>query len=313
MRFRSIAYSRFQEEILKLYEPPLRRASTWFKMRKVLTEFGALKGVETTADITPSAIGLWLAAHSTRAPLSNYTYLGTFRTACNIGRKHRWLRLTPWDVRKDWVTFDFDEEDEEDLRPVRHLSMAEIQTLLSALDGEARGGDWRASRLRALVYTYVYTGLRKCEALGLKVADLVPEGVIRIRSRRIRKMKTRGSARLVGIPSELGEVLDPWVKLCGSEWLFPGFRRSTPWLHGAPGYRPLDRIQAAAERAGIGHVTIQALRRSIATHSRRLGINREEVAGLLGHDSVKTQEWYVEEDLENAKDVASRIHFRPRP
>jgi integrase len=140
---------------------------------------------------------------------------------------------------------------------------------------------------------------------------LLDRGVIRVRSRRARRLKTRTSARLVGISPDLAVVLERWIPQCGSEWLFPGVRRKVPWFHGAPGKKPLDCIKAAAARAGIPHVTIHAFRRSLATHAKRLGINASETKGLLGHGSLRTtQDWYMEEDAADARDVAMRIRFR---
>lgn len=305
-----IAYSEFEEEVLSLYAPPLRRKATWFKFRKVLQEFRVLPGIVETTDLTPKAIVHWLELHKDRAPMTNRSYLGCLRTACNYAKRMGYLTVTPWDIRRDWVTFDFDDDDD----PVpRHLSLAEVDRLLSLLDAEARAGDWIEWRLQTLIYTYLYTGLRKSEALGLKVKDVnLGQGLIRIRSRRERKLKTRTSARLVGVPPDLFPILSLWITRVGSEWLFPGIRRTGPWFHGGPGLKPLDQVKAAGVRAGVPHTTIHAFRRTIATHAKGLGLGELEVKDLLGHGSTQTQEWYLEEDAAALRKMASRIRF-PRP
>lgn len=309
----SPAYERFESEVLALYAPPHRRRATWFKMRKVLAEFAVVPGVRLAKDLTPLSVTRWLEAHSDRAPMTNKSYLSAMRAACNYAKRMGYLKVTPWEVRRDWITFDA-LEDHEPATP-RHLGLAEIGRLLALLDAEAAAGDWPQWRLQALVYTYLHTGLRKCEALGLRLEDVhLDRGLVRLRPHSKRKLKTRTSARLVGIPADLGAVLGRWIPRVGPgcEWLFPGVRRTKPWFHGPVGRKPLDEVKAAGERAGVPHVTIHALRRSLATAAKGLGLGPLELRDLLGHDSPRTQEWYLEPDAEVARRLASRIRF-PRP
>lgn len=309
-----ITYQSLRAEIEAYYQPPLRRKSTLAKMRTVLREFGDLPGVELSTDVTAAAIRAWLAKYPDRAPMTQRSYLSALRAALRLSRKAGWIDFNPFELRTvcDWVPFAaFDEEDEEP-GSRRHCSIAEICRLLCLLDREAREGGWPAWRLQALVYTYVHTGLRKSEALGLRVSDY-RDGVFRVRGNSRRDLKTRSSRRVVGASPELVTVLDWWIPRCGSsEWLFPGVIRRGPWLGGSPGYRPLDQVRAAGERAGIEGLTIHSLRRSIATHARRLGLTRDDVQDLLGHADVETQDdWYREQDAENARELARRIRFRP--
>lgn len=307
----AVSFTRLEEEALALYAPPRRRKSTWFKVRCVLREFRELPGIRRSSDITPMAILRWIEAHDDRSPMTNRSYLKTFQAVCTYAKKMGYLRVSPWEIRTDWITFDLDEEDEPE---ARHLSIDELRALLDQLDAEALAGGWLEWRLQALGYTYVHTALRAREALGLKLVDIeLKRGVIRLRSRRRRKLKTRTSERIVGIPDHLRVVYERWIPQCGSEWLFPGVRRKTPWMGGTSGKRPLDAIKAVAGRAGIEHVTIHALRRSLATHAARLGISRDERKDLLGHGSLRTgDDWYTEEDASNARDVAKRIRFRSK-
>lgn len=306
----AIAFSRFRDEVLALYQPPHRRKATWFKMRKVLLEFGDLPAVRRTSDITPSAILLWLAAHTDRRPITNRSYLNTFRAAVNIAVKMQYLRVSPWAIRTDWIVFD-DLEDDPDELPGRHHSIEELVAILAQADADAICGNWHSMRDQALVYVYAYTGLRKLEALGLKLADVhLDKELIYLRGRRARRLKTKSSRRPVGIAPELRVVLERWIPNCESEWLFPGSRRKSPWLHGSPGKKPLDRLKALGLRAGVPDVTIQSFRRSLATHSKRFGMGELEIRDLLGHTTVRTQEWYLEDDAENIREAARKISFR---
>lgn len=304
----AVSFARFEAEVMALYRPPQRRKATAAKMQKVLREVAALK-IRRTSDISPVLIVDWLAAHSDRRPATNRSYLGSLRAAVNIGRKLGYIRVSPWDIRADWIPVD-DEDDAEPL-PRRHLSVQEMVRLLDQADAEAIQGAWQAGRLQALVYTYAYTGLRRNEALGLLVSevDLVGRS-IRVKSRRSRRLKTRSSRRLVAVHEDLAVVLARWIPRAGSEWLFPTIKRESAWMFGSKGYRPLDHVQALADRAGIAGVTIQAFRRSIATHARRFGLGPLEVRDLLGHSSEQTQVWYLEDDLEDQRAAIGKIDYR---
>jgi integrase len=304
----AVTFTRFRSEVLDMYRPPQRRKATLAKMDKVLREVAEL-GVRRTSDLTPGLIGRWLERHSDRRPATNRSYLGSLRAAANIAKKLGWLRATPWDVRSDWIPAD-DEDDAEPL-PRRHLSVLEIVRLLDQSDAEAILGGWQAGRLQALVYTYAYTGLRKSEALGLLSADVsLPELAISVRGRRSRRLKTRSSRRRVAIHPELSVVLQRWLPRTECEWVFPSIRRESAWLNGTTGYRALDHVQALAVRCGIDGVTIQAFRRSIATHARRFGLGPLEVRDLLGHSSERTQDWYLEDDLDDQRVAIGKIDYR---
>ena len=304
----AVTFTRFRAEVLDLYRPPQRRKATLAKMEKVLREVAEL-GVRRTSDLTPSLIVRWLAAHDDRRPATNRSYLGSLRAACNIARKLGWVRSTPWDVRADWIPEDV--EDDAEPLPRRHLSVLEIVRLLDQADAEAILGSWQAGRLQALLYTYAFTGLRKSEALGLLTAEVdLAEHCLSIRGRRSRRLKTRSSRRRVAIHPELGVVLQRWLPRTECEWVFPSIRRESAWLNGGTGYRALDHVQALAGRCGISGVTIQAFRRSIATHARRFGLGPLEVRDLLGHSSERTQEWYLEDDLANQAVAIAKIDYR---
>ena len=311
----SVSYSQFRREVLAQYHPPHRRKATYDKMRKVLDEFAGLPGLKKTSDITPVAIVEWLNASSHRKAITNRSYLNSFRAAVNYAAGMKYLRVNPWDVRSDWVSFDEDDDEEEGdggaVALARHLTVGQVVDLLDLLDAEALRGGWPEARLQAAGYSYLYTGMRKKEVLGLKVSDVhMPERFIRLRGRKRRRLKTRPSARLVAIHPELAPILQRWIPRTESEWLFPGVWRKGPWLEGTAGTKCLDQVKAAGLRAGIGHLTIQMLRRSIATHARRFGLGQLEVKELLGHGSAATQDWYLEDDLADQRAALAKIDYR---
>jgi integrase len=304
----TVTFARVQAEVLALYRPPQRRKATHAKMSKVLREVAEL-GAKRSSDLSPSLIVDWLARHDDRRPATNRSYLGSLRAAANIAKKLGYLRVTPWEIRSDWIPAD-DEDDAEPL-PRRHLTVLEIVRLLDQADADAIAGSWQAARLQALVYTYAFTGLRKCEALGLLVSDVsLPGHYLEVRGRRSRRLKTRSSRRTVAIHPELDVVLQRWLPRTECEWVFPSIRRESAWLNGGMGYRALDHVQALAGRCGLDGVTIQAIRRSIATHARRFGLGALEVKELLGHSSEQTQSWYLEDDLANQRAAIAKIDYR---
>ena len=305
----AISYACFEAEVLSLYDPPLRRPATRAKIRTILREFGAL-GLKRASDITPVAVASWLAAHSERKPITNFSYLGAFRAACNYARKMHYLRVSPFECRSpsDWVRID-DSDDESEVP--RHYSIDQIAAILVAADGDAALGSWAAGRLQALIYTYAFTGMRKNEALGLTLREIdLPGRVIRLKSTRRRTLKSKSSARPIGIAEPLAAVLARWLPRTGCAWVFPGLALRGPWTGGGPGNKALDQVRELSQRAGIEDVTILGFRHSIATHAARWGLGPLQLRDLLRHTNLATQEWYREEDVPNARAIARKISFK---
>src|SRR5262249_13665408 len=139
----------------------------------------------------------------------------------------------------------------------RTLSKDEIRSIFEVLaaDVEEHSGwnEWRARRIQALIYVIAYLGLRRTEALRLRVADVdLPGRVINVQPYSGHRLKTETSAAAVPIPEAAVEVLANWLDRRmdapkgfpmppeGSVWLFPGSRRKTPWIGGVPGTKALD-------------------------------------------------------------------------
>ncbi|WP_422930091.1 tyrosine-type recombinase/integrase [Singulisphaera sp. PoT] len=188
--------------------------------------------------------------------------------------------------------------------------------------------NWSAGRLHALAAVYAFTGLRRNEALRLRVEDVdLVQGVIFVRPNGGR-LKTKKSRAPVPCPAALGKILCNWLSRCGSEWVFPCVRkRDRPWMHGKAGCRPGDRLKAAGKEAGVEGFTPQSLRHSLATHlAGWWGLKEKQIQLILRHTTVKTQRHYVHPDVvnlcksvrdfdyaEGAKDPRSLPKFRMRP
>jgi integrase len=299
-----MAWSRFTEDVLSLYLPPIRRLATYRKMRQVLGEFAQF--CPTTADLTPAVIAGWIQMHPERRPETTLALLRTLAAACTYGVLVSALDANPFAWRKPtaWVDWDVPE-----LAPPVHGS-EDIARVLATADQEASGGAWRALRLQAVVYTLAYTGARKREVLGLAVADVdLPGGSVAIRTNRRRGMKTRSSSARLPIPAELGRVLATWIPLTGCEWLFPGARLEGPWLEGPPGHKAIDQVKALGQRAGIEGLTIASFRHTFASLSESWGIGETALQRILRHTNPRTQKFYRHELPEVLREAGAKVHF----
>jgi integrase len=300
----STTWSAFTADVLALYLPPIRRLATYRKMRQVLAEFAAF--CETTADLTPAAIAGWLQAHPERRPETTLALLRTLRAACTYGVLVSALEANPFTWRKPtaWVDWDVPE-----LEPPVHTS-EEMARVLTQVNVEASGGAWKATRLRALVYTLAYTGARKKEVLGLRIEDVdLVGGSIAIRTNRRRGLKTRSSSANLPIPAELGKVLAAWIPLTGCDWLFPGAKRQGPWLEGPPGLKAIDQIKALGARAGVKGLTIASFRHTFASLAEGWGIGELALQRLLRHSNRRTQTHYRHELPAVLREAGAKVHF----
>jgi integrase len=300
-----ITFAAFTLDVLALYGAPMRRKATRAKMQQVLEEFGRL--CRRPSDLTPSAIAAWIAAHPGRRPSTVAALLTSLRAACRYGAKWGYLERNPFEFRapREWVDWDAEE-----LPPPVHAPAA-MARVLSLADLEALGGPWQAARLRALVYTASYTGARKRELLGLPVADVDLEaGLIRITTNARRGLKTRASRACLPIPGPLAAVLSEWLPICGSAWVFPGARRSAPWLEGSAGGKALDQLKALGIRAGVPGMTFQSCRHTFASLAETWGFSELALQRQLRHSSPFTQRGYRHELPELLRAAGERVSYR---
>jgi integrase len=304
----AVSFARFRSEVLPLYTPPLRARATQAKVRQVLDELAALGVVRTTADLSPAAIAAWLSRPPRpRRPESWRSLLATLRALCRYAVFRGYLRSDPfaWRTPSAWLASLPDAEAID-----RHKPLADIRRVLALADQEAASGDWRAGRLRALVYTYAFTGMRRHEALGLRVADIdLAGGVVWIRSNPRRRLKTRKAGAPLAIAGPLAEVLAGWLPRCACEWAFPGSTRRGPWLTGGPGVRAVDQLRALGERAGVPGLSPGNFRHSFGTLAESWGFGELELQRWLRHTNPRTQRSYRQADLDSLRLAAAKIGF----
>lgn len=265
----AIPFDRFSAEVSAVYRPPLRARATARKVGQVLTELHRL-GLQTTADLTPPTLARWIATRPDRRPATWRSLLRTARALVSYGRSQGFVARDPFQWRSPaaWLP----DRDQAEGPARTHLTGAELVQILDRADRESLPGGWSQDRLRALVYTLAYTGMRRREALGLRCADLdLDRALVTIRPNARRPLKTRGSAATLALHPDLVGVLSDWLPRTGGEWLFPGTTFKGPWLEGAPGHRAPDHLRALGERAGVDGVSFFDLQAYVRNTLRVLG------------------------------------------
>jgi len=72
----------------------------------------------------------------------------------------------------------------------------------------------------------------------------------------------------------------------------------------------VQRLRAVAERAGVIGMTLQSLRRSLATHLEHHGTGQAMITRILRHtDSRTTLTWYQQADVPNMVAALASFDF----
>jgi integrase len=299
-----LEWKSFSSELIGLYTPRRRAPKTRTMMVQVLREFGEFAA--STSDLTPANISRWIESRPDRIPITFNGHLSYLRRACNYAVNRDYLGRSPFATENFRLRVGR-------RKARRHLSRVELAKLLVYL--EARHLDtWQDGRLHALAMLLAHTGLRAMEALRLKVEDLdLDQGVLEVVART--RLKSEASEATVPIPPAAIECLRSWTARCGSPWLFPGSRKLGPWVSGSNGKRPADFLDAAGIAAGLPPgTTLLMLRHTLATHARTsYSLSAEQLRQILRHTEVKTQDHYLQRDMENLRGAVALIDFRGRP
>jgi site-specific recombinase XerD len=163
------------------------------------------------------------------------------------------------------------------------LAPGEVDRLLGAL---------RTDRDKAMVLAMVLAGLRRCEVLGLRIAD------VRVGDRRLFIAEGKGGhQRVVPVAGRFLQALGGYLHderpaAAATDRLFvvlKGPRRGLPLSAGG-----LDEILAGARRrAGLEHATCHELRHTCLTRLREAGMALEAVQAQAGHRSIESTRIYL--------------------
>jgi site-specific recombinase XerD len=165
----------------------------------------------------------------------------------------------------------------------RILSPREVTALLGAL---------RSHRDRAMVYAMVLGGLRRCEALGLRLGDVqVPQRSLFIADGK------GGHQRVVPISNTFFSAVGDYLRHERPAGIDTD--RVFVTLKGPHRGRPMtadgvDKIlQAARARAGLERATCHQLRHTCLTRLREAGMELEAVQAQAGHVSIESTRIYL--------------------
>ena len=165
----------------------------------------------------------------------------------------------------------------------RVLSPSDVDSLLGAL---------RTRRDRAMVLAMLLGGLRRCEVLGLRIAD------VNVGERRLFIARGKGGReRIVPVSGRFFEALGEYLEVerpseAATEACFvalKGPRRGQPLS--AAG---LDQVLAGARaRAGLPRLTCHQLRHTCLTRLREQGMALEALQAQAGHASIESTRIYL--------------------
>ena len=163
------------------------------------------------------------------------------------------------------------------------LAPAEVDRLVAAL---------RTQRDRAMVGAMLLAGLRRCEVLGLRFAD------VQVADRRLAVTEGKGGHHRVvpaanrffgALGAYLHDERPPDARTDRVFVVLKGPRRGQPLS--AEG---LDEILAGARnRAGLEHATCHELRHTCLTRLREAGMALEAVQSQAGHRSIESTRVYL--------------------
>jgi integrase/recombinase XerD len=162
------------------------------------------------------------------------------------------------------------------------LAPEEVTALLAAL---------RTHRDRAMVLAMLLGGLRRCEVLGLRLAD------VRVGDRSLFIAEGKGGhQRVVPVANAffaaVGDYLGEERPVASTDRLFvvlKGPRRG--WPLSADGVDEI--LTGARRRAGLDHGTCHQLRHTCLTRLREAGMALEAVQAQAGHRSIESTRIYL--------------------
>jgi integrase len=338
-----IPWPQFRAEVLAAWSgPPICSRHHAYITAKSIEEVELLdlagpgeprRTIETTADLTVGLIAKYVATRPAGwSPHTLKTRLSSLRIACNFAERQRWLMISPFRLVQMAKLVRIPAPSGK-----RCLTAAETRKLLDLMrrDIEEKRGwaQWRARRLFGLTATVALTALRAREAqclwvedfdLANRVINLVPRGPrVPVEGEPAARLKTPGSAQPVAMPRVLVPIIESWWEhrldhpdgfpmppADRVPFAFPGTTRVSAWVGGSAGTKPVDRLKALGERAGIGLVTFQMLRRGWATRAEALGIPDPLASRQCRHSSIETtKRWYAARDMAALRDAVEGFDF----
>lgn len=179
-------------------------------------------------------------------------------------------------------------------RSVEFLTEQEMTALVAAPDPAT----WIGRRDRTLLLVALKTGLRSCELIGLRRADVALGTGAHVRCHG-KGRKTRCTP----LHPDVVPVLRSWLQECGPDPEGPVFPSSRGGRLSADALQRLVRkhvTAAAAHCPSLAGRTISphTLRHATAMDMLRRGVDRSVIALWLGHERMETTQIYLHADMQ---------------
>lgn len=210
---------------------------------------------------------------------------------------------------------------------------AELGKMLTALDNEV---DYKKPlsvlsvkvMFRALIWLYLTTGIRRCEATALKWSDIdFDNGTVEISKssykRKGEQTKTKctknGESRSEALSLECASYLKQWKDYqiqrrfeLGSAWHGENNPQNGFVFTSVDGKIisptvPTEMFSDFLERNNLPHIKLHALRHTFATYMLDSGVNVKTVSEMLGHSSLKVTNRYVHDLKDRQKENAEQL------
>jgi site-specific recombinase XerD len=185
------------------------------------------------------------------------------------------------------------------------VSDEELMKVLTAA-GQFRA-PWRAARDQAILAVLIYTGVRRSEALDLRVGD------VDFKRNTLFVAHGKGNkARTVPLCREVREYVQRWLELrppAEHDWLFsygPGRKLSSAGLT-----QLLEHAKALAGYAGAPNIKPHSIRHRTATRLLQNGADLRSVQAWLGHSHLATTAIYLHCDDKRLQSIAHLASVSP--
>lgn len=187
------------------------------------------------------------------------------------------------------------------------IKACEIETLLNTIYSS---GDRYSERDYTLFSLYAFAGVRRAEALAIRVMDYDAA------TRTLYLPRTKGGcARRQPVPQRLARVLERYITLlsqgndvaCATTCLFQGRNRHCP-LSARQAHARFDKWKSAS---GIRNILkIHSFRTGFATLLHKHTGDLLLVSRALGHSDIRTTQRYIGVDMDTVRDAVERT-FAP--
>ena len=188
-------------------------------------------------------------------------------------------------------------------RLIDFLSRAEMEAVLAAPDRRT----WIGRRDHALLLLAIQTGLRASELTNLRINQIVAD-----RHPHIRCTGKGRKERCTPLTRQTLDVLRAWLKErrgAPDDPVFPSLRRDALSLDALQKIVKKHVATAARTCLSLRHkrVTPHVLRHTAAMQLRQAGVDLSVIALWLGHESIETNQIYLNADLASREDAVARL------